>query len=182
MQDQSQLPRRIQNQMANVRPRDFMQPSQTQVFPQRQQHVPPPPPAPTPTIDQFMQMPEVQERINAIVEGALAQVAPPAAGIRPEALYPLVQLSDQEVPGDKPKSNSGGRLNAYSKGREEVITHVKEYVTAILGANHGEPQREMQNEWGLGAGEQAVEVGAPSGNAGDGQVPNILRQGNPSGM
>lgn len=178
MQHPSQLPLRIQARMAGNQPRDFMQPNGQ---PQSTFMQPPQPVQQQFNVDQVMAHPQVQQRINGIVENALANYNPPApdAGIDPELIAQLAHLSNEEIPSDPPLSNAGGRRNAYNKGREEAVKYVKEVATLILesASTTGAPSHDE----GFAAGKRTAQVGFEGVNAGDGQVSDILCQGNPAG-
>lgn len=187
MQNPSQLPARIQREMAGYQPRGFFQhgqqppayPPQQPQYAQQQERYTGMPPAPQPpNLDQMWNMPEIQARVNQVVEQALANYNPeypaPVQGIAPEALYQLAQLTATEVPGDAPKNNSGGRLNAYNKGREEVVAYVKQTIGGLLEVVH--------EQQGLSAGERAITGGPEVDGQGAGQVQDVLHESNPTGF
>jgi hypothetical protein len=126
-------------------------------------------------INQIMNMPAVQERINAIVEQALSTAPPPpmAGSIPEQALYQLANLSIEEVPGEPPKSNSGGRLNAYKRGRQEVVDFVKSAARGIL-EGPGDAQEPVGGEFAAQVGAQGYDAPAPN-------VPGVLQQGGQAG-
>jgi len=186
LQEPSQLPLRIQRAMQGYQPRGYFQqgPQPPYQMPMDPRYAAPQMPAPQmpaprpqpPTVDQIMAMPEIQQRVNAIVENALASYAPPtpmipAMGIPPEALAELAELSKAEVPGEPPKNNTGGRLNSYNKGREEVMKYVEGVVLAILEGYSNDN----------GAGEPAAQGGFANIDPRTGQVQGVLPEGYPAG-
>jgi len=183
MQPQKELPARIQRQMAGYQPRGFVQHG-----PQPPAYVPPgappqypqnPPPGPPQiSLNEILSMPQVQQHIQSVVEQALANYNPPPpppapavrAGVAPAALHQLLQMSPEEVPGDPPKNNTGGRLNTYNKGKSEAVDYFKGVLRDILEASNGP-----------GEGDRPAASGIPGYDQGAAPVPGGLPAGDPFG-
>jgi len=112
-------------------------------------------------VEAILQMPEVavrvQEMINEQVNSAVAETAArygPAGqapqtydaptGIPVEQIDTLYRMPLEAIPGAPPNNNTGGRLNAYKQGRQEVFdvfnSRLRDIIAAVLPSEFVNPE------------------------------------------
>ena len=126
-------------------PRDFMRPTQQQQYPEPGIQAPPG----TLDVEALLHIPEVAQRVDQIVEevsmGAVARYREDnpqqvvQEGPSNRDLMVLSNVKVEEIPGDVPEKNTGGRKNTWYAGRKEVHDFfVNALRELIMGGKNGE--------------------------------------------